>query len=100
MNYATHPAWPTGDGWITSADRAILARAPRPVPLRASVVALVVGDRTRRAAGLRALAESARAAPTDDPWWRETYARSALEHDAEAHEYERAARTWARRAGT
>lgn len=82
---------------ITPADLAAHASRPRPVPLRASVVAVVVRARLQVAAGLRAVAESNRAAPAWDDYWRDLHESTALDLDRQAHEHERIARVWASR---
>lgn len=90
---------------ITDADLTAFAHRPCPVPLRASAVALLIREHTRSAAEARDAAHANRRTaarvtgsdPDDVSFWRETYARSAVEADARADRHEAIAALWAGR---
>lgn len=89
---------------ITPADLAAHANRPRTVPLRASVVAVVVRAHIEHARTHRDAAHAQRRAmarvygdPDEVEFWRDSMATAAIESDARADEHERIARVWAGR---
>lgn len=80
----------------TPADLAAHERRPRPVPLRASVVALVAEVHTQAARDARSRSERAlrMSADVDDPYWHGLYLTSAAESEVKADRHEATAREW------